>query len=275
MSFVCSSLISVGLKDRSPLSWAQLPEDIISAILQHCFAKGYVGRVLALAYTNQHYHKIVSSRVKEINLKQLCPLLDILDAKRIGITVDDEPILNKLEAIRLYHAFAPWVEGNVGLTILTMCKETTFRHTINFAEKAGIKITIEWSKIPIEFENIPVDATYRIIISNNIVQMIINGKLRTTRGKKSEYKQAVVRQIGFDQIPTPQEQVALCVYQAVFNNKYLYGENTYGSTTPIDRSPFMVGNCSPNSLHITSYVKDLKHCGAGGRKKLKGFRISC
>ncbi len=261
--------------DRSPPSWAQLPQDIIFSILEHCFAKGYVGRVLALAYTNHHYHKIVSSRVKEIDLKQICPLLDILDAKKLGIEVDDEPALNKLEAIRLYRIFVSCVEGNCGLTILTRCKGTTFRHDIDLAEKNGIKFTITWAKIPKEFEHVPVKATYRIIISNNVVQIIINGKLRSTRGKKSDYKEAVVRQIGFDQIPAPQEQVALCVYQAIFNKKYLYGKNTYGSTMPIDRSPFMVGYCSPTSLDIISHVNNPKYCGTGGRYKLKGFRISC
>jgi hypothetical protein len=271
MTIACSSVPV----DRSPFSWDKLLQDIVSVVLQHCFANGYAGRVLALAYTNHHFHQIVSSRVKEIDLKQICPLLDILDAKKLGIKVDDEPILSKLKAIRLYHTFVRCVEGHSGLTILTMSKGLTFRDLIDCAENAGILPTITWVKIPKEFEHIPVKATYRIIISNNIVQKIINGKLRTTRGRKSDYKEAVVHRIGFDQIPTLQEQVALCVYQAVFNNKYLYGENTYGSTMPIDKSPFMIGNCSPTSLHIISHVNNLKHCGAGGRKKLKGFRISC
>ncbi len=270
-----NSSVPVNLKSRSPFNWDKVNSEAIFAIFNHCIAKGYVGRLLAFAYTNKNNYNLVTSWVKAINLQQICILLDILDAKKLGIEIKDEPSLNKFEAIKWYQAFAPYIENNDGLTILTMSKGLTFRHLIDLAEKNKITLTIRWDQIPSELEHAPVEDTYRVIISNNIVQKIINAKLRTTRGKTYDYKESLVRRIGFDQMPTLLEQAALCIYQVIFNKKYPYGQNplTYGSSLRSHRSSLLIGNCGSNHLDIISSVKEPELRGAGGRRKLKGLVI--
>jgi hypothetical protein len=235
---VCLRIINSAVGPQ--INLARLDRDAIFEIFKHCLAKGDIDVCFSLAYTNKHYHKTITSGIKEINLKQICPLLDILDAARLGIEVEDESKLSKLQMVKLYHMFDPCIESS----ILTMYKGFTRKKLFAIATESGMDLkklfptaaeSKEQLNLPLDknltaLDEAPLEATYRLMLRNKHVDEIVDGKVQEeTRiviyeeGGKQMIKTS-------NQAPIAQEYLALCIFQEIFNKKCVYEQPRRTST---------------------------------------------
>ena len=239
-----------------------LPTEILCEIISYCDLQT-TGR---LACVNKYFNACVKER---IDLKRFCPQLTILHAKAQGITVDDEPSVNKLQVLKWYKELAPHVENEEGLTLLTMPKGLTLNQLVAIAAEKGITVNVEWDQILPNQGNISVEQTYVILITDSI--------FRASRSKTYAQQQAVVAGHGCV-MPTVQEYVALCVFTNKAFQKCLYRQGdaqnpwTYGrSSTHVDNYPLIVGGSDPARVDVYHYENRgfvLEGDGVGGRRKL-------
>jgi len=117
------------------------------------------------------------------NLRKISPLLNVFDeldwAKYVDVTLmklemGDEPPLDKYQVIPfLYRCLSSLpIEGDAGITLLTIPKGTTFNNMLKFARSSivGTKIAYILGRISSKIGDIPVDKTYRIVITNNVLK---------------------------------------------------------------------------------------------------------
>ena len=194
------------------------------------------------------------------DLKQLCPELTILDAQAQGVQCEDEPKINKLRLIKWVREISPNVEGDAGVTQLTMTKGTTLNQLIEIAKGEGMTVNI-WDRITEELGDVAVEQTYGILITNSVFM--------NSRNKAFTLQKTLVEGHGCE-MPTVQEYVALCVYTFKVFKKCLYGQNpwTFGrSSTHVGNDPLVVGGSAPARLYV--YDDNFPHeiNGAGGQRK--------
>ena len=253
--------MTLDLKDRCQFLVLELNEDIISEIFGYCLSGSDVTSVAKLSLTNVHFYKHIMHLVNQLDLKKICPELRILDAQTLGLTAGDEPSMKKLALIKSFKEMAFQVEDNAGLTLLTMTKGLTLNQLVVIAEKARIKVSVP-DEISIELGDVPVEHTYRIVITNNV---FINSRV-----KSYDKQQELVLEIGCE-MPTVQEYVALCIFTKVIFNICLYGRTplTYGrSSTHVWGYPLVVVGRTPARLDLNAHHPvGHEDCGAGGRRK--------
>lgn len=195
-----------------------------------------VTSVLALACTNVTISHNINYLAGRINLIQLCPQLTILDAKAQKSEVKDEPPINNLLALKWFRKLSPLIEDNEGLTVLTVLKGLTLRQLMDTASKEGITVSITWDRILEQFGNVPVEHTYRVMISNNLVTETRNSGYSDQEGR--------MRSLGCE-LPSAQEYVTVCIFQQIFNTKYLYWKQpfSFGRSSSLvnGQRPLVVG----------------------------------
>jgi predicted NAD-dependent protein-ADP-ribosyltransferase YbiA (DUF1768 family) len=196
------------------------------------------------------------------DLTTLCPQLTILDANTQGVKCEDEPKISKLRLLKWVREISPHVEGNAGVTQLTMTKGTTLNQLIEVAKGAGLTVDLLWDRIIPALGDVPVDQTYSILITNSV--------FLNSRNKAYNLQKILVEGHGCV-MPTVQEYVALCVYTNKVFKKCLYGQNpwTYGrSSTHVGTIPLVVGGSAPAGLDV-NYGSSFgfESSGAGGQRK--------
>ena len=128
-----------------------------------------------------------------LDLRKFSPLLKIfdeldwtthIDLSSLSLSIADAPPLDKRKVIpvlkRLLSSLS--IEGNSGVTLLTIPKGLTLNKLVNLAgsPKLGNATNFGdiWSSISAKLGDIPVDKTYRIVITNNILMASRNLSLR-------------------------------------------------------------------------------------------------
>ena len=242
-----------------------LPTEILCEIIPHCDLQT-TGR---LACVNKYFNACVKAymeRLDPTDLTRLCPKLTILDAKAQGITVDDEPQVNKLQVLKWCKELAPHVENNEGLTLLTMPKGLTLNQLAAIATAKGITVDV-WDELLQEHGNVPVEQTYVIVITDSV--------FRISRSKIYAQQQELVARHRCV-MPTVQEYVAHCVFTNIVYQKCIYRQDdeqtlwTYGrSSTHVQGFPLAVGCSGPARVDFDlSLGFGAGVFGVGGQRKL-------
>jgi hypothetical protein len=230
------------------------PDEIIIGIFIQCLCmeNNFQG-ASALSITNSHIYTIITRYMSQLDLRVVCPKLTILDAKALGCIVNDEPNITfatKCKVIAYYHKVAPYIEGNQGLTLLTMPKGCSLNSICTKGvEVMGRQRFFVYPRLLEKIGSDSVEKTYRVLITDNVFKE--NG----AQGPK-EYVELAFN-AGFT-LPTALELIALsvstyqvpgrfeCFKEALFNMDgfQLKAMTIYGQTcTKVGTKCFMAGYC--------------------------------
>jgi predicted NAD-dependent protein-ADP-ribosyltransferase YbiA (DUF1768 family) len=248
------------LQTRSHLIANELYSDIIERLFYTCVSECDFITFTALACVNKHWSKC-SIKFCVDRFNQLCPELRVLDAETQGVKCEDEPKISKLRLLKWAREISPHVEGNAGVTQLTMAKGTTLNQLIKIAKGEGMTIDVLIDRIIEEHGAVPVEQTYGILITNSVFM--------NSRNKEYNIQAMLVEEHGCV-MPTVQEYVALCVYTNKVFKKCLFGRNqvTYGgSSTHVGNYPLVVGGSGIGRFSISDSHIALGCNGAGGQRK--------
>ena len=240
--------------------FAEPMADLAHLILSQCSPRDGFKDLTALSCVNSFWHK--SSKVfwAKFDLKNFHPNLKILDAKTLGIEVDDEPSIDKFEAIKNFRNLSDKVDQQRGLTVLTLCKGFTFGQLVKIAAKEGITINFIGDGIEQELRDKPVAKTEIIQIANGI---FIDGK---------KFDRLERRECTWEhtcQEPTALELAVLCIFsKKIFMQSHLlwaFGQ----SSTQVQGHPLVVGYFDLQRLDVRSllFCKP-ENIGAVGKRKL-------
>ena len=232
---------SAASNDQAP----ELNSDIMGVLFSTCISLCDLRTIKALPCINKYWSQLTVTFFKE-NLKYVCPELTIMDAKTQQRECFDEPKIDEFKIFKAVKKLAPHVEGNVGVTLLTMIKGDTLNKLIEIAAQERMQATIIDVAIIQEFGNVPVEQTHAILITNNV--------FKDSRNKAYKAQEILAKEHGC-QMPTGQEYVALCVLTKKIFQKCLYGHNppTYGrSSSHVKSIPLAVGACFPRKLFVAA-----------------------
>jgi hypothetical protein len=190
-------------------------------------------------------------------LRNVFPSLRVFDEKDwqtfFGLEIRDAPPLHKQIIPELKKFLSLPIERNAGATLLTIPKDLTINKLVHFMnslkERKKISLIEIWKPIPEKFGNIPVEKTYRLVISNNILQK--------SRNQNAIDQKNLANKINC-KIPTLLEVTVLFLAIFMNSNDRLYGE--YPSTFTRCRERVhgyqsIVGCFSHNCLDIKYLLK--------------------
>ena len=245
-----------------------LPSDIIELLLNRYFSGCDFETLSAVRCVNKHWNECSTNfwNKRDVNdIKKLCPGLRILDAKAQGIQCKDEPKISTIQLFKWVSKISPHVEGNAGVTQLTMVKGTTLNQLVAIAEGLGMQVDFQWDRIIPVLGDVPIRQSYVILITNSV---FVN-----SREKCYTLQKKLVQGHGC-LMPTVQEYVALCVYTDKVFHDFLYGNSNprtlARSSTQVDHNPLVVGDSAPGVLNV-GYRGNFfysEECGAGGKRKI-------
>jgi hypothetical protein len=188
-----------------------------------------------------------------------------VDCPKYGLVVGDEPPLDQRQAIpRLISSLSSVeIEGDAGGTLLTLLQGLTIKKLIALAglPKLGniTKFRYVWDQILNELGDIPVDKTYRILITNNI--------LKKSRNQSVSDQKALVNKNGCE-MPRVLEAMALLVVTFMGSGKRLYTDWPLTYTRCAEQvagHQAVVGGFSLNGIDV---INDYDHVsvfyGVGG-----------
>jgi hypothetical protein len=257
-------IVSEEINERDCLS--QLPEEILLTIFR------FLG-VIALtkcSEVSRKWRRLASEETlwKAFDLKNISPLLKVfdesdwvthVDLSAYGLSIEDAPPLNKRRVIPdLKRCLSSTqIEGNAGITLLTIPKGLTFNILVKLAEspKVGNKPKFRhiWDRITNEIGDIPVDKTYRIVITNNV--------LKKSRNLSFSDHKALLCQKGYE-MPKVLEATVLLVVTFIVSGERLYNDNswTYGRCLEQPSGyQLAVGGFSPNGICVRSSCLGSNH----------------
>lgn len=250
---------------------SQLPEEIILNVF------GYL-TAIELAKCDQvsrRWTRLASHTTlwNAFDLRTLSPLLNVfdesdwithVDLSSFGLDVTDALSLDKRQAIPvLKRCLSSWpIEGDAGVTLLTIPKGLTFNKLIKLAgvPKRGniTHFRYIWDRISNEIGDIPVDKTYRIVITNNV--------FKEGRNLSVSDQIALVSKIGCE-MPKVLEATVLLVITFMSSGKRLYSDKpwTYtGCSKQLAGDPAIVGGFSPAGVSVDCSILFACDCDAVG-----------
>ena len=150
-----------------------------------------------------------------------------VDLSSFGLDVIDAPPLDKRQAIPFLKrclSSLP-IEGNAGITVLTIPKGLTFNTLVKLAGSPKVGNTAKfryiWGRISSEIGDIPVDKTYRIVITNNV--------FKKSRNLSVSDQKALMSKIGCE-MPRVLEATVLLVVTFMSSGEHLYSDNPWTYT---------------------------------------------
>ena len=249
----------------------QLPEEIILRVFGHLteteLAKS--GEVC------RRWRRIASDVTlwNALDLRKFSPLLQVFDESdwlthvnlpSFGLDVADAPPLDKRTTIPVLKrclSSLP-IEGNAGVTLLTIPKGLTFNKLVRLAglpEVGNItQFRFIWNRILAKLGDIPVDKTYRIVITNNV--------FTGSRNRSITDQKALVSRIGCE-MPKVLEATVLLVVTLMSSGKRLYNDNPRTYTRCLEQVSgykTVVGDFSPDGVHVYISNCDIGSDGASG-----------
>jgi hypothetical protein len=210
------------------------------------------------------------------NPRNLSPLLKVfdesdwvthVDLSAYGLTTEDIPPLDPRKATTLLERIlsSPLmtkIEENAGITLLTIPKGLTFNTLVKFVESIKMenkpKFTEIWNLFSSKLGDIPIDKTYRIVITNNI--------FKKSRNKSFTKQKDLVVKNGCE-IPKALEATVLLIVTFLNSSNRLYNDNPWTFTRCSDDIvadyPVVVGGFSHDGLRVT-FAFDNEFNGVGG-----------
>jgi len=196
-----------------------------------------------------------------------------VDLSSFGLDVTDAPPLDKRQAIPFLKrclSSLP-IEGNAGVTLLTIPKGLTFNTLVKLAGSPKVgnaaKFGYIWDRISSEIGDIPVDRTYRIVITNNV--------FKKSRHLSVSDQKALMSKIGCEKSKVLEATVLLVVTFMVSGER-LYSDNPWTYTRcseQIAGYQLVVGGFSPNGVYIDSYGFDIVSVSIGVGGVLRKFQV--
>jgi hypothetical protein len=249
------------LQTNSHFIGVELCSDVMGRLFYTCVSECGFKTLAALASVCKHWNHCLINFWERCDLKPLCPELTILDAETQKVECEDEPKINKLQLLKWVREISPHVEGNAGVTQLTMTKGTTLNQLIEIAKGEGMIVDVQWDRIIEELGDVPVEQTYGILITNNV---FLNSR------DNNVYSQEMLVKGHGCEMPTVQEYVALCVFTNKVFKKSLYGQSPWTngrSSMIVGNYPLSVGGSTSARLEINYGHFDNEDTGSGGQRK--------
>jgi hypothetical protein len=183
------------------------------------------------------------------------------DLSQHGVSVEDEPPIDNSTCIPLLKQFSSLPlenkegesrEKGAGITLLTIPKGLTCNKLVKMAEE--VKFNSIWKGgVLKEIGDIEVDKTYRILITNNI--------LEGSRRCDFEYQKDLVEKTFKCEMPSALAALALIVTTFIDSGKRLYIKGTLTRCTDrVWELPVVVGGFSFNDVNVHADFDD----AAGG-----------
>lgn len=217
---------------------------------------------------------------ESLNLKTLFPKLQILDAKtwkthvdmatyELDVAADFRQDKQMIKTLKKFASLK--IEGDAGITLLTIPKGLTFNKLMRLAQspKQGRVTRIKDfgdHQIAKNFGNIPIDRTYRVIITNNILEK----SRRTPRC----HQEGIVELLGC-QLPGVLEVATLAILTYISSTKILptrlYNDNPRTYTNCLEQiSSFwvIVGGFTAQGLEISPCCFSNTDTGIGVSQRL-------
>lgn len=240
-----------------------LPLEIIQFIAMQCLPSSGVAGFMALSYTNVHCYIGTQKLLNKRNLIQLCPGLTILDGNTLKYKGDDEPCIDKLSVFKYFWKFAPYVENNAGLTLMTKFKDLTFNQLMEFAKMKKIGVKICGFPILEQLDGLAPMDTCRV--------MITNGPVTETRNKSRDMQEKRVLELGFDGSASLYESFQFFIFAQIASSEQKvcpFGQKAYVRSSTLHGSfPLAIGCPIPNSINVCIGEYDDKNLSAAGKKK--------
>jgi hypothetical protein len=205
---------------------SELPEEIILRVF------GFLNEIelTKCGEVSRKWRRLASdpSLWNAFDLRKISPLLKVfdesdwahhVDLSSFGLDVTDAPPLDKRRVIpvlrRCLYSFP--IEENKGVTLLTIPKGLTFNKLVKLAESPKMGNITNFGyishRVLKEIGNIPVDKTYRIVITNNV--------LKESQYSSVSKQKALLKKIGCE-MPKTIEATALLVVTFMSSGEPLY-----------------------------------------------------
>ena len=193
-------------------------------------------------------------------------------AAAYGIDATEEPSLDKRTPRKLAYVvsrMSRYVEGGLGVTLLTMPKGLTFNKLIQFAENEHVPVYYVWPRVLEVLGNQEVTATQIVVITNSIFQ--------GSRNSSATAQQACVKGMGCA-MPEMLTVATLAIATYKISPAGVPPTRLYPVGDPnwtfarckesIDGRHLAVGGFAPSGLSasIDYYVHNV-HTGVGGQRK--------
>jgi hypothetical protein len=234
----------------------------ITTFFFECQSKNEWESIGAMACVSKQFYLRAEAYWKQFDIKLFCPELTILNAKTCGITIDEEPLFSKLAILKCFKKVSPHVENNEGVTLLTMTKGITLNQLVDIGREAGMIVNVD-DGVLLALGDVPVGQTYVILIINGLFLESRNKDYPVLRDK-------LVVGHGCE-LPTVQEQFALCVFTyKIFQKCLLQGPDLVGfgyCSTYFGNLPLVVGTSVDGEVIVEPNHWDGHPYGAGGLKK--------
>jgi hypothetical protein len=243
------------------------PQDLIGLFYEQCWTNNDITGIQALACTNKHFYTNISTIVQKIDLKKLCPLLQIISAKQAeacGFPVQPISVLPKLGIIKAYQAMSPHVEGDAGVTYFnfTLRDDLTLRQIVEIAKAQGITVNFSWDQILTEVGDVAIAQVLPGMGANNV--------FKDSRNKSFDDQVILAHEHGCE-LPMAGLQIMHIVLIQKISDRCLFGQDpfTYGrSITRVRVSPLVVGGSAPAGLSVhDDRGYGIAAFGAGGWRK--------
>lgn len=273
------SLVAIGSHSKAVIADNQVPLDQVpEELIYKIFSFLNVRELLLQSSLVCWYWKdLAADKIlwKTFDLKEIFPKLSIIDRsiweqhfdlKKHGISIDDEPPIDNHTLIPILKKFDSLpIEQKGGFTLLTIPKGLTLNKLIALARSQEGKKLVEFI-YPAIVENlgdIAVDQTYRILISDHI--------LEESRGLSESAQKDLVDTFGCESanlLP----MLALLVTTFVSSGKRLYGKNPLTTTRcqeQVNSTAVLIGTFGPNGFTLCTDGKcNFKHKGIAATLKV-------
>ena len=256
-------------------SLRQLPEEIVLGVL------GFLSPIelAKCGEVNRRWKRLSSDATlwNALDLRKISPLLkvfdgsdwdNLVDLSAYGLSIKDVAPLDKRKAIPVLKKFISslFIEGNAGVTLLTIPKGLTFKKLIKLvgSPKVGniTPFRYIWDPILNEIGDTPVDKTYRIVIMNNV--------LEGSRNLFINDQKALVNQARCE-MPKLLEVAVLLVVTFMVSGERLYNDNPWTYTCCSEQvagRQVVVGGFASSGgyVHISGFANDIYGIGGVLRK---------
>jgi len=273
-----SALVSANEEINDTDSFSQQPKEIILNIF------GYLSAIeLAKCdEVSRRWRRLASDATlwNDLDLRTISSSLKVFDEldwvthfdlSSFGLDVTDTPSLDKrktIPALKRCLSSLP-IEGDAGITLLTIPKGLTFNKLVKLVESPKVgnipKFDVIWACISSKIGDIPVDKTYRIVITNNV--------FNKSRNLSVSDQKALVSKIGCE-MPKVIEATVLLAVTFMVSEERLYSDNpcTYTRCAEQIRSgQAAVGGFALDGVYVNNPDIEFAHDAYGVAGVLRKF----
>lgn len=253
---------------------SQLPEEIILKVF------GYLSAIqqAKCGQVSRRWRRLAfdETLLAAFNIRNLSPLIQVfdeldwnkyVDMSAYGLTTDDIPPYDARKETTLLKRvlsspLMTEIEGNAGVRQLIIPKGLTFNKLVKVAglPKMGniTQFKYIWDRVSNEVGDIPVDNTYRIVITNNV--------FKKSRNLSISDQKAQLSKIGC-KMPKLLEAAALLVVTFISTGKRLYNDNPWTCTRCLEQVTdyqLTIGGFSSDGVLVNYNVFGDDSHGVGG-----------